>query len=58
MIGKRSMFVWMVVIGLIFSAGDLFASSCVDCHTDTEKLQAIAKTLPQKVGSAETAGKG
>ena len=36
----------------------LMASSCVDCHTDVEQLKSIAKTLPQKEASAETAGKG
>ena len=50
--------------GLLFTAG-LFltstaavASQCVDCHTNAEKLAAIAKTLPKKGASAETAGKG
>jgi hypothetical protein len=52
-----------LVIGLLFTgllmvSGSVLASSCVDCHTDVDKLKAIAKTLPKKVGSAETAGKG
>ena len=34
------------------------ASRCVECHTDGEKLKAIASTLPQPEASAETAGKG
>jgi len=52
-----------IVIGLILSSllattGIALASTCVDCHTDVERLKALAKTLPQQVGSTETAGKG
>lgn len=34
------------------------ASHCVTCHTDVEKLKAIARSLPQPEASAENAGKG
>lgn len=43
---------------MLLTAGFVMASQCVSCHTDAEKLQAITKTLPKKVGSTETAGKG
>lgn len=48
----------LFVSGLLLFAGSVLASSCVDCHTDVEKLKVVAKTIPKKVGSAETAGKG
>ena len=35
-----------------------YASQCVECHTNIEKLKAIAKTIIKPVGSTETAGKG
>ena len=44
--------------GLLMISGSVFASTCVDCHTDVEQLKAIAKSLPKKEASAETAGKG
>ena len=48
----------LVLLGITATAGNVLASECVNCHTDTAKLQAIAKTMPQKTGSAETAGSG
>ena len=39
-------------------ASPSFASQCIDCHTNPEKLKAITANLPQPEVSAETAGKG
>jgi len=54
---RGSMVLGALILSLLFSSSAL-ASSCVDCHTNVAKLKEIAKTIPQKVGSAETAGKG
>ncbi|SHJ87225.1 hypothetical protein SAMN02745165_03411 [Malonomonas rubra DSM 5091] len=48
----------VLIAGMLYFAGIAGSSSCVDCHTDVAKLKAIAKTLPKKEASAETAGKG
>lgn len=48
----------LLIAFMLLAVGSGMASQCVSCHTDVEKLKAIAKTLPQKVGSTETAGKG
>ena len=53
--GKISL---LLLVVLLLAASSVMASQCVNCHTDVDKLKAIAKTIPQKVGSAETAGKG
>jgi hypothetical protein len=42
----------------IMMAIPALASQCVECHTDSERLKEIAKTLPRPEASAETAGKG
>lgn len=48
----------LLVAVLLLAATSALASQCVNCHTDVEKLKAIAKTIIKPVGSAETAGKG
>ena len=48
----------LLLLGLWATTGAVLASECVNCHTDTAKLEAIAKTLPHKEASAETAGSG
>ncbi|MDA3903136.1 MAG: hypothetical protein PF441_06780 [Desulfuromusa sp.] len=53
---KRVSVVTAVII--MFLASSIYASQCVECHTDVEKLKAIAKTIPKPVASAETTGKG
>ena len=58
MSSRRIVALGVLVTGVLFWAGIAGASSCVECHTDAAKLKAIAKTLPQKAVSAETAGKG
>ncbi len=50
--------IFIIFIIFMASVTRTQASQCVDCHTDAEKLKAIAKTLPQPEASAETAGKG
>ncbi len=50
--------VGLILSGLLATTSITLASTCVDCHTDVDKLKAIAKTIPQKAGSTETAGKG
>jgi len=54
---KRSWFCLLLAV-LLLSATSALASQCVECHTDVEKLKVIAKTLPKKVASAATKGKG
>lgn len=44
----------LILAALLLFASSAVASQCVECHTDVEKLKAIAKTLPQKVASAST----
>ena len=48
----------LLVVTVILSTAVAYASQCVKCHTDVEKLKAIAKTIVKPVGSTETAGKG
>jgi len=55
---KGYLLIGLVVSCLLMTTSAVLASSCVDCHTDVDKLKEISKTLPAKVGSAETAGKG
>ena len=55
---KGSLVISLLLGSLLMVSGQVMASSCVDCHTDVEQLKSIAKTLPQKEASAETAGKG
>lgn len=43
---------------LLFLGGLANGSQCVNCHTDSEKLKEVARSIPQKVASTETAGKG
>jgi len=47
-----------LIVSLSMTASMVLASSCVDCHTDAAKLKELAKTIPKKEASAETAGKG
>jgi hypothetical protein len=49
---------FLLFVFFLAMTGPASASTCIDCHTDSEKLKAIAKTLPQPEASAETAGKG
>jgi len=50
--------IFLLMVFFLAAATPAPASQCVNCHTDVEKLKAIAKTLPQPESSAETAGKG
>lgn len=54
---KRS-WICLLLAVLLLSATSALASQCVECHTDVEKLKAIAKTLPKKAASSQTKGKG
>jgi len=58
MFNRKNVACAVFLSGMLFWAGFAGASSCVECHTDVAKLKAIAKTLPKKEVSAETAGKG
>lgn len=48
----------LLAVLMLLATSSVMASQCVSCHTDIEKLKAVAKTIPKEVGSAETAGKG
>ncbi len=54
----RKLICFSVMLGVLGWAIVASASQCVTCHTDVNKLKAIAKTIPKPVASAETAGKG
>lgn len=54
----KSQLLLAVAVIATFLATSVYASQCVKCHTDVEKLKAIAKTIVKPVGSTETAGKG
>ena len=58
MVYRGSVLLSLLFLGLALCCSGALASTCVECHTDAAKLKAIAKTLPEKVASAETAGKG
>lgn len=58
MVCRGSVVLSLLLLGGLLCCSGALASTCVDCHTDAAKLKAIAKTLPQKAVSAETAGKG
>jgi hypothetical protein len=48
----------LILASFLAAAIPAAASQCVECHTDVEKLKAIAQNLPQPETSSETAGKG
>ena len=51
-------FCFLLSVFFLALAGPASASQCVDCHTNVEKLKALAADLPQPEASSETAGKG
>ena len=48
----------LFLVFVLTAAVPAAASECINCHTNVEKLKAIAKNLPQPEASAESAGKG
>ncbi|MCK4501731.1 MAG: hypothetical protein KAU22_01765 [Desulfuromonadales bacterium] len=54
----KNRFLLAVAVMAILLTTSVYASQCVECHTDIEKLKAIAKTIVKPIGSTETAGKG
>ena len=48
----------LILVFVLIAAIPAVASECINCHTNVEKLKAIAKTLPNPEASAESAGKG
>ena len=54
----KNLFLLAIAVMATFLTTSVYASQCVECHTDIEKLKAIAKTIVKPVGSTETAGKG
>lgn len=51
-------FLLAIAVMATFLTTSVYASQCVECHTNVEKLKAIAKTIVKPIGSTETAGKG
>ena len=54
----KKQFLLTIAVLATFLTTTVYASQCVECHTNVEKLKTIAKTIVKPVGSAETAGKG